>query len=274
MQHLEASNSDHHGRPPILVSLCYRRRYRSVACLKTVLQRGLYLMKKLELPDMTYMISSFWTSQELVQQFQAHMHKHMHTHTPCVHLVYPPIGRFFLFGSCGVVACALPGMTARWFRSAFSPLPEPHPSPLLEATDTSRSNMEAGSLCLREQPTIQAWTLSRFRPNAITCRKITDWGDKHEWSICMASTHAEVDVSCWIWNCLDPAHVVNSATSRVAKHPELAATPRAAALPTPSTLECAMRSERSVDAKGTAAGTAAAGTLDWACCLGHGQRAV
>lgn len=35
-----------------------------------------------------------------------------------------------------------------------------------------------------------------------------------------------------------------------------------------------MRSERSSDAKGTAAGTAAAGTLDWACCLGQGQSAV
>lgn len=62
MQHLEASNSDHYGCPPILVSLCYRRRYRSIACLNTRSQRGLLITKKLELSGMIHIISSFWTS--------------------------------------------------------------------------------------------------------------------------------------------------------------------------------------------------------------------
>ena len=62
MQHLEASNSDHYRCPPILVSLCYRRRYRSIACLNTRSQRGLLIMKKLELSGMICIISSFWTS--------------------------------------------------------------------------------------------------------------------------------------------------------------------------------------------------------------------
>ena len=40
--------------------------------------------------------------------------------------------------------------------------------------------MEAGSLCLREQPSIQVLTFVEFRPSAIACRKITDRGDEHE----------------------------------------------------------------------------------------------
>ena len=93
--------------------------------------------------------------------------------------------------------------------------------------------MEAGSLCLREQPSIQVLTFVEFRPSAIACRKITDRGDEHELIICKASTYTEVGVSFGIWSCLDPADVVNSTTSRFAKQPELAAHPWAAALKTP-----------------------------------------